>query len=155
MTQVTVVIREVGRLNPDYSLEFELPEVPKVGSYISVHRPDNPEPYSEDMIVKEVGWRLEHPETRAATSGDEPLKIGSLKEILSNAFKRPVRIQPIAGAIRLIDSARMVPTFLNSRSLESQCVRTLSIKSSGQIIRPVIATCRTIAVRTDRSMKAE
>jgi hypothetical protein len=80
MTQVTVVIREVGRLNPDYSLEFELPEVPKVGSYISIHRPDNPEPYSEDRIVEKVWWRLEHPETRAVTV-DEPLKIGSLKEI--------------------------------------------------------------------------
>src|SRR5712671_5796468 len=81
MTRVTVVIREVGKLNPDYSLEFELPEVPKVGSYISIHRPDNPEPYSEDMIVEKVWWRLHHPETRAVTSGDEPLKIGSLKEI--------------------------------------------------------------------------
>jgi hypothetical protein len=81
MTRVIVVIREVGRLNPDYSLEFELPEVPKVGSYISIHRPDNPEPYSEDMIVEKVWWRLHHPETRAVTSGDEPLKIGLLKEI--------------------------------------------------------------------------
>jgi hypothetical protein len=81
MTRVTVVVREVGRLNPDYLLAFELPEVPKVGSYISIHRPDNPEPYSEDMIVKEVWWRLEHPETRSSTSGDEPQKVGSLKEI--------------------------------------------------------------------------
>jgi hypothetical protein len=81
MTRVTVVVREVGRLNPDYSLAFELPEVPAVGSYISIHRPDNPEPYSEDMIVKEVWWRLEHPETRSSTSGDEPQKVGSLKEI--------------------------------------------------------------------------
>jgi hypothetical protein len=81
MTRVTVVVREVGRLNPDYSLAFELPEVPAVGSYISIHRPDNPEPYSEDMIVEKAWWRLEHPETRAAVAGDEPLKIGSLKEI--------------------------------------------------------------------------
>jgi hypothetical protein len=33
------------------------------------------------MIVEKVWWRLEHPETRAVTSGDEPLKIGLLKEI--------------------------------------------------------------------------
>jgi hypothetical protein len=39
----------------------------------------------------------------------------------------------------------------NSRSHEFQCGRTLSIKSSGQIIRPVIATCRTI-VMTNGSM---
>jgi hypothetical protein len=81
MTRVTVVVREVGKLNPDYSLLFELPEVPTPGSYISIHRPDNPDPYSEDMVVEKVWWRLEHPEARASTSGDEPQKVGSLKEI--------------------------------------------------------------------------
>jgi len=40
MTRAFVVGREVGKLKPDYSLEFEFPEVPKVGDYISIHRPD-------------------------------------------------------------------------------------------------------------------
>jgi len=61
MTRITVVNREVEKLNPEYSLEFDIPEIPKPGSYISIHRPDEPEPYGEDMIVEKVWWRLEHP----------------------------------------------------------------------------------------------
>jgi hypothetical protein len=81
MVQVIIVVREVGRQKPDYSLKFELPEVPKVGSYISIRRPDTPEPYSEDLIVREVWWRLHHPETRTMIAGDEPENAGRLVEI--------------------------------------------------------------------------
>jgi hypothetical protein len=80
MTRIIVVVREVGKLNPDYYLEFDVPEVPSPGSYLSIHRPDNPQPYSEDMIVDKVWWRLEHPETRCVTSGDEKPKVGSVIE---------------------------------------------------------------------------
>jgi hypothetical protein len=82
MMRVVLVVREVGRLNPEYSLDFELPEVPAVGTYISIHRPDKPHPYGEDMIVEKVWWQLKHPETRAFAFGDEPKKIGSLNEIV-------------------------------------------------------------------------
>ena len=82
MTRVTIIVREVGKLNPDYSLEFDLPEVPKVGSYVSINRPDNPEPYGEDMIVEKVWWRLHHPEIRASYSAEEPAKIGKLTEVM-------------------------------------------------------------------------
>ena len=71
MTRVTVVVREAGGLDPDYALNFELPEVPQVGSYISIHRPDTPEPLGEDLIVKQVWWRLHHPETRGSHPVDE------------------------------------------------------------------------------------
>jgi hypothetical protein len=74
MVRVNVVVREAGRLKPDYSLDFELPEVPKVGSYISIQRPDKPEPYGEDLIVRQVWWRLWHPETSAVVTG--PGKVG-------------------------------------------------------------------------------
>jgi hypothetical protein len=80
MTRVTIVVREVGRLKPDYSLDFELPEVPKPGSYVSIQRPDKPEPYGEDLIVQQVWWRLKHPETGGF--GSKPPKVGNLTEIL-------------------------------------------------------------------------
>jgi hypothetical protein len=80
MARVLIVVREVGRLKPDYSLDFELPEVPAVGAYISIHRPDKPEPYGEDMIVEKVWWQLSHPET--AGFGGDPPKVGKLKEIV-------------------------------------------------------------------------
>jgi hypothetical protein len=81
MTRINVVVREVGKFNPEYSLEFDVPEVPTPGTYISIHRPDKPEPYGEDLIVEKVWWRLEHPETRALLLGDEARKVGSLIEI--------------------------------------------------------------------------
>lgn len=80
MTRVTIVVREVGRLKPDYSIDFELPGVPRPGDYVSVQRPDKPEPYGEDLIVRQVWWRLKHPETGGF--GSEPPKVGSLTEIL-------------------------------------------------------------------------
>jgi hypothetical protein len=79
MVRATIVVREVGRLKPDYSLVFELPELPKVGDYISIHRPDKPEPYGEDAIVRQIWWRLEHPETAGVATGAP--KTGTLKEV--------------------------------------------------------------------------
>ena len=79
MTRVIIVVRELGRTKPDYTLPFDLPEVPAVGSYISINRPDNPEPFSEDVIVRKVWWRLHHPETSGF--GSEPEKVGKLTEI--------------------------------------------------------------------------
>jgi hypothetical protein len=78
MVKLNLVVRELGSLTPDYSLDFELPEVPAVGSYVSIQRPDKREPYGEDVIVRKVWWRLKHPETAPVTSVP---KIGSLHEI--------------------------------------------------------------------------
>ena len=74
------MVRELGKLKPDYSLDFELPEVPVVGSYISIQRPDHPEPYGEDVIVRKIWWRLNHPEIGGFASSNPP-KIGTMKEI--------------------------------------------------------------------------
>ncbi|TXH81177.1 MAG: hypothetical protein E6Q77_08590 [Rhizobium sp.] len=79
MVRVTIVVREVGRLKPDYSLGFDLPEVPGIGDYLSIHRPDKPDPFGEDLIVRKVWWRLDHPETNGFASSDE--RIGSVREI--------------------------------------------------------------------------
>lgn len=80
MIRVTLMVREVGRLSPDYSLDFDLPQVPAVGDYISVQRPDEPAPYGEDFIVRQIWWRLDHPETGAAAT--EPPKVGSVTSVV-------------------------------------------------------------------------
>ncbi|MDE2265231.1 MAG: hypothetical protein KGL29_04975 [Alphaproteobacteria bacterium] len=80
MVQIVVVVREPDRLKPDHTLKFDLPEVPKTGSYISIQRPDHPEPFGEDMIVRQVWWRLRHPQKNGAVS-DTTEKIGTLREI--------------------------------------------------------------------------
>ena len=65
MVKVIVVVREVGREKPEYSLPFELPEAPKPGDYISIFRPDVPH----------------HPETRGAVRSKD-LTTGHLKDIM-------------------------------------------------------------------------
>lgn len=116
MIRVNIVIREVGKLKPDYSLEFDLPEVPSVGSYISIQRPDKPKPYGEDMIVRQVWWRLNHPET--AGYGTEPLKVGDLGEIMvecepaigpysSDAWRESLEMQSGHARIEQFEVARV------------------------------------------------
>jgi hypothetical protein len=79
MVKVKIVVRELGNAKPDYSLLFDLPELPRVGDYISIYRPDKEELYSEDLVVRHVWWRLRHPETRGVVVHEE--KIGSVREI--------------------------------------------------------------------------
>lgn len=74
-----VVVRETGRTNPDYSLEFEAPVLPSIGSYLSIKRPDKEHGHTEDLIVRHVWWRLQHAETSGYATG--PAKIGSLIDI--------------------------------------------------------------------------
>ena len=78
LPRVIVIVRESGRLKPDYSLEFDLPDIPAVGSYLSIQRPDKPRPFGEDLIVRAVWWRLDHPNTAAP---GERAKIGTFNEI--------------------------------------------------------------------------
>lgn len=78
MPQVIIVVRETGRLKPEYSLPFELPEVPAVGAYISITRPDS-KLHSEDLVVRKVWWRLHTPEEGLGTG--EP-KVGRLTEVM-------------------------------------------------------------------------
>jgi len=79
MVNVIVVVRRPGEATPDYSLDFDLPEVPSIGNYISIRRLDSREPFGEDMIVRHVWWRLLHSETHGFSS--ETQKPGSLVEI--------------------------------------------------------------------------
>jgi len=72
MVQVTVVVREIGRLKPNYSLKFALPAIPEVGDYISIRRPDS-KLYTEDIIVRAVWWELYHGETRGVHAADDEI----------------------------------------------------------------------------------
>ncbi|MBB3900116.1 hypothetical protein [Roseococcus suduntuyensis] len=81
MIRVTVVVREVGRLSPDYSIDFDLPQIPAVGDYLSVQRPDTPDPYGEDLIVRQVWWRLKYPSTEGYARSGQPVPVGKVQEI--------------------------------------------------------------------------
>jgi hypothetical protein len=80
MVRVTIMAREPGDTKPEFSLIFELPELPRPGDYISVHYSDQQTPHTEDFVVRHVWWRLETTETRAVVpAGDE--RVGKLGEI--------------------------------------------------------------------------
>ena len=78
MIRFNLVVREPGKLKPDYSLDFEAPTLPREGDYLSIQRPDKQPPYGEDMIVRKVWWRMSHPETGGVTSDS---KLGKLDEV--------------------------------------------------------------------------
>ena len=80
MVEVIVVVRESGTVETDFSLNFELPEIPRIGEYISIRRLDQREPFGEDVRIRHVWWRLHHPETNGFASSDKPA-IGKLVEI--------------------------------------------------------------------------
>lgn len=74
-----VVVREPGRQKVDHSLEFDLLELPRVGDYISIFRPDS-KTQTEDVIVRHVWWHLSHPETRGTASGET--KVGHMQDVM-------------------------------------------------------------------------
>lgn len=74
-----VNVREIGRLKPDYSLEFEAPALPTIGSYLSVERPDSKHGHTEDLVVRRVWWRLHYPSNDGFAT--EPVPIGSVVDI--------------------------------------------------------------------------
>jgi hypothetical protein len=79
MIRVTLVVRELNREKPDFSLLFDLPEVPRIGDYVSIFRLDSTT-HSEDVIVRHVWWHLHYPENQGSSSGAE--KVGRLQDVM-------------------------------------------------------------------------
>ena len=79
--QVRIVVREPGSTKPEFSVCANLPAIPRVGEYISIHRQDTRGPHTEDAIVWRVWWRVEDFQTRAIVS-EETEEAGEAKEIV-------------------------------------------------------------------------
>ena len=77
MTQVIIVVRKAGSEELNYSLPFELSEIPRAGDYISIFREDS-STHSEDLIVRHVWWHLFSP----APYPDGRPKIGHYNDIM-------------------------------------------------------------------------
>lgn len=77
--EIIVVVRELGKKRPEFHIKFAVPQLPRVGDYISIYRPDS-ERYSEDVIVRAVWWELQHPESGGSASGAE--KVGKCLDIM-------------------------------------------------------------------------
>lgn len=77
---ILLVVREVENLKPDFALEFDLPEVPKPGAYISIYRGGPAGNRSEDLVVQKVCWQLKHPATGAFSSKQQ--KTGSVIDVI-------------------------------------------------------------------------
>jgi hypothetical protein len=79
MIRVTLLVRELNREKPDFFLLIDLPEVPKVGSYISIFRLDS-NTHSEDVIVRQVWCYLHYPGNQGAYGGED--KVGRLQDVM-------------------------------------------------------------------------
>ena len=145
MVQINIVVREIGKLKPDFSLDFELPEVPAVGSYISILRPDTPEPYGEDLVVRKVWWRIKHPEIKGLDDL-APAKIGSFHEIFVECNQAAGRIPVKTGyrywtvqksaASRSKNSKSPVSAFLKVNSTKNMI---WSVQTTYQIASPALS----------------
>lgn len=63
---VRLVFVPPGGGEADYSMDFELPEIPRPGDYITIRRGEKP--YTEDFVVRRTWWSLEYPETEGFTA---------------------------------------------------------------------------------------
>jgi hypothetical protein len=87
MFRVHVVVRETGGLTPEYALDFDIPTLPRVGTYLSVQRPDAPAGLTEDLIVRQVWWRLRHPDRGRSRSPEAAGGVGELSDIFIECAK--------------------------------------------------------------------
>ena len=74
--KATLVFVPPGGGETDYSLDFELPELPNPGDYVSFTRPD--EEGVHDFIVRRCWWRLHHPTKGLSMEGHEAKVNGML-----------------------------------------------------------------------------
>jgi hypothetical protein len=78
MINAVIVIREPGRLKPMIWHEFQLPELPRPGDYLTISGPDDRAPLGEDLVVRRVWWLLDRP-AAGTSAGDEAA--GQLVEV--------------------------------------------------------------------------
>jgi hypothetical protein len=55
MVKIVLAVRELERLDPEVRLDFELPEVPAVGSYISIQRPEHEAEWGKTLLFAKFG----------------------------------------------------------------------------------------------------
>jgi hypothetical protein len=76
---VKLVFVPPGGGEADYSLDFELPGVPRAGDYISVMRPN--QQGTEDFIVRRTWWTLEYPDAPMVQDAKNAAR-GSTKDVV-------------------------------------------------------------------------
>ncbi len=87
MFRVHVIVREAGGLKPEYGLDFDLPELPRVGSYISVQQSGDRSGKTEDLIVRQVWWRVAHPDRDAPRAPYPPTTTGYMSGVVVECAK--------------------------------------------------------------------
>lgn len=105
MLHACIVVRETGGLAPEYMMRFDLPTLPRVGTYLSVCRPGGASHEGEDLIVRQVWWRLKHPDKQAASrSGADG--IGHLDDVIIECAKAIGPYSSEAWRSELIEAER-------------------------------------------------
>jgi hypothetical protein len=77
--KVRLLIVPPGGGETDYTLDFELPALPRQGDYIGVTRPK--ESGAEYFIVRRVWWALHYPGSNDAMVAQPANQVGSVERI--------------------------------------------------------------------------
>jgi len=76
---VRLVFVPPGGGEADYSLDFDLPAIPRAGDYITIARPD--QLGTEDFKVRRTWWTLEFPDSQPYKTSDDSTQ-GTVKSIV-------------------------------------------------------------------------
>jgi|SRR5665213_2380860 hypothetical protein len=138
MEKITIVVRKTGSLEPDHSLNFEVPSLPRVGNYLSIHRDDAPRPFGEDLIVRQVWWRMEYPAVNDDRSG---ASVGKLRRSLSNAPKPSGPTRANGGKRNCCKPSNSAPRSRSSR-YRAPARRSALSRSSSSVVEREVAVLR-------------
>ncbi len=117
-----------------------------MGSYISVLRPDTPDPYGEDLVARKVWWRVKHPEIkgprRPRTDED---RLVSRKFCRMQPGGRPVFQRQLAISIGQGEKARRrdrrIPSLSSIAYLKVNSTKSMiwRVGTTHQIARPALS----------------
>ena len=128
--KVTLVFVPPGGGETDYSLDFDLPAVPRTGDYICIRRPGG-EVGQEEFIVRRSWWSLVYPVSGDSSRSIVKLKLGSIPAGATVANESP-NPPPVGSLSQLVVECEFAlgpyPTDGHKRSCEIYKQRKGSLK---------------------------
>jgi hypothetical protein len=93
MIQLNIVAYEIGKLEPEFWLDLELPEAPAVGGHISILRPGAQQPHGEDRLLSRNPCRMQ-PGGRRLSWRQLAVSVGQRKSVASRSKNDKSSVSP-------------------------------------------------------------
>ena len=88
MVRVIVKVGQTDKPELDYTMAFNLPEVPEIGDQVSIKRPGKQA--SEEAIVQSISWVLNPPKNKRTKIGTGDIIVGCARK----PQKEPLKVVP-------------------------------------------------------------